>query len=491
MKYVLMLAMTFALGSCLSQSDGYSPLAPSHNGGIPDCRQVGSAYMPRTFPCGSTIRVRARGATPTEEAALREALSNWTVVFSTEPYGLPTIDVDNVDGDEYDIAVGFEGASGQGYCGWDFGDSVAIKRSGTAGLCSSDHPAWADLVGILMHELGATLGFRSNFPGQYTTACVMENVDNQPNVLQPLTKTPCTYEYQIAFSAYGLRQTQPDLNAVLLTGDNITLQPSLSELTLGEPVTLTAAPLVNLEDWTVSTNASLSDITATSATLVVNDIGPFTVTARVQEASNVTWPQPTVSTAGTIVGALHRIAVSPDPWSFTGLGQTKSFSAAGFDSLDQPVGIPSITWSTGNPNVVTMTTPNGTARSVGWGSTVVTATSGTVSGEADVFVPAPSLDSAKILGAFRLGGGTSNIIRAPQNCEWQATIFGGAQPFHFAWQRRKGTIWLPVGEDAQWFTYDVLGAFQLRVIVTDATGQSATSPAVSITTSPDGITCLH
>jgi len=131
---------------------------------------------------------------------------------------------------------------------------------------------------------------------------------------------------------------------------------------------------------------------------------PGTVTIRAEAASPVAnvdvggsqAPTPGVIGVATlqVLSPVSRIQVSPNPFTFRSLEQTRQFTAQAFDAAGNVVPVTDFVWSSSNEGVVTVD-PSGLATSVANGSTVIRASFRGVTGTAAVFV-AQSIASVEI-----------------------------------------------------------------------------------------------
>ncbi len=131
---------------------------------------------------------------------------------------------------------------------------------------------------------------------------------------------------------------------------------------------------------------------------------PGTVTIRAEAASPVAnvggagsrAPTPGLVGLATfqVLSPVARIQVSPNPFTFRSLGQTRQFAAQAFDAAGNIVPLTDFVWTSSNQGVVTVD-PSGLATSVANGSTVIRASFRGVTGTAAVFV-AQSIASVEI-----------------------------------------------------------------------------------------------
>ena len=98
---------------------------------------------------------------------------------------------------------------------------------------------------------------------------------------------------------------------------------------------------------------------------------------------------PTPGTVGSatlvVLPEVDRVVVSPNPFTFRSVGETRQFTAQAVDEFGNPLPLTDFTWGSANEGVVTVD-ETGLAVSVGNGSTVLEATVRGVTGIAAVFV---------------------------------------------------------------------------------------------------------
>lgn len=112
-------------------------------------------------------------------------------------------------------------------------------------------------------------------------------------------------------------------------------------------------------------------------------LGAQSVTAQAAGFGNVL-----TFTATAVARPIVRVEVSPPALAFTDVGQTAPLAATAFDDANQPVAGATFTWTSANPAVATVSA-TGVVTSIGSGTTTIRATTGTVSGTAQVTVTVP------------------------------------------------------------------------------------------------------
>lgn len=182
-----------------------------------------------------------------------------------------------------------------------------------------------------------------------------------------------------------LTVTAPTLTGVLISPD---------DLTLGIGINQQYAATAIYSDGSVQDLASgvtwSSSITSTasidaSGLVHTTGAGQTTLTAAVGGFSDTT-------TLTVVPANLISISVTPNP-STLAVGTSQPFTAVGaFDDGSTQL-LTSVTWSSSSPSVATVTPAMGIATALGTGTTNVTATSGAVSGSAQLTVTGATLVS--------------------------------------------------------------------------------------------------
>lgn len=139
-------------------------------------------------------------------------------------------------------------------------------------------------------------------------------------------------------------------------------------------------------------NTDLAEVTAEGLAL---GLAPGSATILAEAASgalgidgNVS-PAPTPGTTGSatlvVLPEIDRVVISPNPFTFRSLGETREFTAQALDESGNPLPVTEFTWGSANETVITVD-ETGLATSHANGSTVIQATAGGVTGVSAVFV---------------------------------------------------------------------------------------------------------
>ena len=110
------------------------------------------------------------------------------------------------------------------------------------------------------------------------------------------------------------------------------------------------------------------------------------------------------SASVTVEQVVSAVSVSPERLEFMALGDTVRLSATAVDANGHSVASAAIEWASGAPAVATVDS-TGLLHAVGYGTTTVTATSGSVSGSAQVLVSADRIERAALRALFEATGG--------------------------------------------------------------------------------------
>ena len=126
----------------------------------------------------------------------------------------------------YSLTVGFEG-TGTYFCGVSGQRDVTIMRTdGDCEGCGGDAcVGGGDLVGLLVHEIGHALGYRSLDTFGATYECAMDVPSSGP------LNGICVQEQQLAFWKYGDRDSV-NLAVAMITGVNLSVSPIANQDTI-------------------------------------------------------------------------------------------------------------------------------------------------------------------------------------------------------------------------------------------------------------------
>ncbi len=274
-------------------------LLASHAGLPPQCAnttRVTKFYAPRS--CGTVVAlaVSATGGTLTTEhtGAVQQAVSEWnTAVFGN--YGLPRL---SSSSGTVTASVLFDlSRSGTDWCGRAPSGSVLIIRVSAGSTCPGDATARVvqDLYGVVLHELGHVMGFShmNALPDSSTGRCVMRI----PAAPLALNQTPCEHERQMVYYRHGLRNTEADLLAKLVS-PAVDVSPSTATVYVGKTYQFNAAVTVGdvassaLLQWRVHSSAVATILSSSSQYAVVQGQaeGQTTLRATVVEDPTIIWP---------------------------------------------------------------------------------------------------------------------------------------------------------------------------------------------------------
>jgi 6-phosphogluconolactonase (cycloisomerase 2 family) len=179
---------------------------------------------------------------------------------------------------------------------------------------------------------------------------------------------------------------------------SIAVTPATPSVAVGFTQQFTATGTYS-DSSTQNLTASVTWSSGTVATATITSPGGL-ATAVTGGTSVITATSGTVSGNTTMtVATLSSIAVTPANPSI-GVGATEQFTATGTYSDASTHDITaSVTWSSGTIAKATITSPGGLATAVATGTSIITATSGAVSGNTLLTVIAPTLVSIKITPA--------------------------------------------------------------------------------------------
>jgi trimeric autotransporter adhesin len=185
-----------------------------------------------------------------------------------------------------------------------------------------------------------------------------------------------------------LTVTAPTLTGILISPDDLTLGIGINQQYVATAIYSdgTVDDLASGVTWSSSTTSTATiDGSGLASTA---GAGQTTLTATVGSFSDTT-------TLTVVPANLISISVSPNP-STIAVGTTQPFTAVGtFDDGSTQL-LTSVTWTSSQPGVATVDTAIGVAAAVGAGTSSVTATSGSVSGSAQLTVTAATLISLTV-----------------------------------------------------------------------------------------------
>ena len=198
--------------------------------------------------------------------------------------------------------------------------------------------------------------------------------------------TGATYQFTITVASGGLTSSRTySLRIIDRIATSITMSPtSLSFTTTGATQQLTATVKdqngATISDATVTWSSSNTGVATVSASGSVTSVGDGTATITATSGS----ASATASVTVTLM-IPTTITLSPTSLSFSSPGSTQQLTATVVDQNGTTISNPSVTWSTSNASVATVSS-SGAVTSVGDGTATITATSGSVSATASVTV---------------------------------------------------------------------------------------------------------
>ncbi len=182
--------------------------------------------------------------------------------------------------------------------------------------------------------------------------------------------------------------TAPALTGILISPDDLTLGIGINQQYVATAIYSDGS----VED--LASGVTWSSSTTSTATIDASGLastagaGQTTLTATVGSFSDTT-------TLTVVPANLMSISVSPNPGTLA-VGTTQPFMALGtFDDGSTQL-LTSVTWTSSQPGVATVDAATGVATAVGAGTTNVSATSGSVSGSAQLTVTAATLVSLTV-----------------------------------------------------------------------------------------------
>ena len=182
--------------------------------------------------------------------------------------------------------------------------------------------------------------------------------------------------------------TAPALTGILISPDDLTLGIGINQQYVATAIYSDGSveDLASGVTWSSSTTSTASiDASGLASTA---GAGQTTLTATVGSFSDTT-------TLTVVPANLMSISVSPNPGTLA-VGTTQPFMAVGtFDDGSTQL-LTSVTWTSSQPGVATVDAATGVATAVGAGTTNVSATSGSVSGSAQLTVTAATLVSLTV-----------------------------------------------------------------------------------------------
>jgi uncharacterized protein YjdB len=289
------------------------------------------------------------------------------------------------------------------------GDHILAAISSIFVYGNSSGPL-SQLIGNFQSDIGSN-GFITNAATQTSLASAAKNVDPS-SVAANLTQ---------AYSSVGVSFVAADIaNWIDKDGDGVIgkFKFQVADAMPSSIFTFPSFVVDAVADTTVS---------ATGGELLVNQ-HPVTGTLTVHQGDVLTlspgagvFPNGVLSiylVSGTakiarvsFVSDLLSIAVTPDSSSIP-KGLTQQFTATGtFSDTSAADLTDSVTWSSGTPNVATVNATSGLAQTLAVGSTVITATSGSVAASTTLNVTTAVLESIAITPnpAFSLMGTTTQL----------------------------------------------------------------------------------
>lgn len=133
----------------------------------------------------------------------------------------------------------------------------------------------------------------------------------------------------------------------------------------------------------------------------------------------------------TVAQVASAVSVSPAVLELPALGDTARLSAVAVDANGHPVAGAAVAWASGAPAVATVDS-TGLVHAVGYGTTTVTAASGSVSGDAEVRVSADGIERAALQALFDATGGPNwarnhNWMSDEPLRDWHGVGVGGGR----------------------------------------------------------------
>jgi uncharacterized protein YjdB len=182
--------------------------------------------------------------------------------------------------------------------------------------------------------------------------------------------------------------TAPPLTGILISPDDLTLGIGINQQYVATAIYSDGS----VED--LASGVTWSSSTTSTATIDASGLastagaGQTTLTATVGSFSDTT-------TLTVVPANLISISVSPNPGTLA-VGTTQPFTAVGIFDDGSTQLLTSVTWTSSQPGVATVDAATGVAAAVGAGTINVTATSGSVSGSAQLTVTAATLVSLTV-----------------------------------------------------------------------------------------------
>ena len=199
--------------------------------------------------------------------------------------------------------------------------------------------------------------------------------------------------------------TQPTPPPVQLVPTSIVITPSATTLTsIGQTVRLTAVvrdqnsqPMPGANVTWSSGNGSVATVNAQGLVTAVGN-GSTQITARSGTA--------TASIAVTVAQSATRITIAPESATLMSIGATVQLAATVLDQNDQPVSGATVTWTSSDVNVATVSF-QGLVTAVMNGSTQITARSGSTSASVTVTVLETISDREALVALYQSTNGSN------------------------------------------------------------------------------------
>jgi len=186
-----------------------------------------------------------------------------------------------------------------------------------------------------------------------------------------------------------LTVTAPTITSIVIGPDDLTLGIGINQQYVATAIYSDGSTqdLAAGVSWS-SSSTSVASVDPSSGLASTQSAGQTTLTATVGSFTDTT-------TLTVVPASLISISVSPNPQSIA-LGTTQTFTAVGtFDDGSTQL-LTSVAWSSSLPGVATVDPASGVAAAVATGTTNVTASSGSVTGSAQLTVTAASLVSLAV-----------------------------------------------------------------------------------------------
>lgn len=276
----------------------------------------------------------------------------------------------------------------------------------------------------------------------------------------------------------------------------ITLTPGTAAVLTGQTASFTATPRDAqgnaLTGRSITWSSSNSAVATVSSTGVATGVAAGTMSVRAT-AEGITGSA-TLTVSVPPPAAVATITLAPGTASLV-TGQTASFAATLRDSAGNVLTGRSVTWSSSNSAIATVSS-SGVATAVAAGSASVRATSGSVTGSASLTVSAPVITATQVVIATQPGGALLGNALSPQpvvtlrgaNNELVNSTAAVTVSIASGGGTLSGTTTVnAVGGVATFTNLSISGTAGLRTLrFSSGTLTAATSSSISITAPPSG-----